>query len=70
MTFTTPNRGNQLLSMGDTAAFLQVSQKTVRRKIASGELHACKVGAQWRIRPEDIEAFLARNGSRLSIAVR
>lgn len=70
MPFTTPHRRNKLLSMADVAAFLQVSQKTVRRKIASGELRACKVGAQWRIRPEDIESYLARNGNHLSIGVQ
>lgn len=36
---------------------LQLSEKTLRKLIATGELHACKVGAQWRIRSDDFENF-------------
>ncbi|NDR57913.1 helix-turn-helix domain-containing protein [Aliiruegeria sabulilitoris] len=63
------NNPNHLLSIAETAKFLGVSEKTVRRKIAAEDLRASRVGAQWRIRPEDIEAYLARNGNNLSYRV-
>ena len=50
-----------LLCIAEAARILSVSEKTVRRKIANGELFASRVGAQWRIRSEDLEAYLARN---------
>ncbi|CUH44493.1 helix-turn-helix domain-containing protein [Ruegeria atlantica] len=60
MTFHTSNKRKPLLSVAATAVFLGVSEKTVRRKIASGELPASRVGTQWRIRPEELDAYLAR----------
>ncbi len=66
---STKQRKN-LLSIAETAKFLGVSEKTVRRKITSGDLRASRVGAQWRIRPEDIEAYLASTGNLLSIRVQ
>ena len=47
-----------LLTIADVARRCQVSIKTVRRWINSGELPAAKLGAQWRIRPRDIELFI------------
>ncbi|MDE0780032.1 MAG: helix-turn-helix domain-containing protein, partial [Alphaproteobacteria bacterium] len=32
--------------------------KTVRRWIKTGELTAAKLGAQWRIRPRDLDLFI------------
>ncbi|MGY9106705.1 MAG: helix-turn-helix domain-containing protein [Alphaproteobacteria bacterium] len=45
--------------MGDVATICQVSTKTVRRWIDSGVLRAAKLGMQWRIRPKDLELFVA-----------
>jgi excisionase family DNA binding protein len=36
-----------------------VSTRTVRRWLASGELHASQLGRQWRISREDATAFMA-----------
>ena len=49
----------RLLTIEDTAATCQVSIKTVRRWIKSHDLRAAKLGAQWRIRPKDLELFIA-----------
>lgn len=49
----------QLLTIDDTAAICKVSTKTVRRWIDNGDLRAAKLGAQWRIRPKDLELFVA-----------
>ncbi len=40
------------------AAHCQVSTKTVRRWIVSGELVAHRLGRQWRISEKDLDTFL------------
>lgn len=67
MAYTTSTRRPQPMSIANAAKFLQVSSKTVRRKIASGEIRASQVGRQWRIRAEELDAYLARRGNCLSI---
>jgi excisionase family DNA binding protein len=48
----------RLLSIKETAALCQVSEKTIRRWIAAKELPAAKLGAQWRVRPRDLDFFI------------
>jgi excisionase family DNA binding protein len=48
-----------MISKRQAAEFFGVSEKTVSRWIASGELHAHRLGRQWRIAPEEVERFLA-----------
>ena len=48
----------QLLTINDVAALCQVSSKTVRRWIDARDLIAAKLGAQWRIRPRDLNLFV------------
>ncbi len=48
----------QLLTLNDVAALCRVSSKTVRRWIKTRELAAAKLGAQWRIRPRDVDLFI------------
>jgi excisionase family DNA binding protein len=48
----------QLLTIDDVAALCRVSSKTVRRWIKTRELAAAKLGAQWRIRPRDVDLFI------------
>ena len=51
-------RPEQLLTIDDVAALYSVSSKTVRRWIKTRELTAAKLGAQWRIRPRDLDLFI------------
>ncbi len=37
---------------------LSVTRRTIYNWIKSGKLHAVKVGKQWRVKKEDLEAFL------------
>jgi excisionase family DNA binding protein len=53
----------RFLSIKEVAAFFRVSEKTVRRWIAAGQLVAHKLGRQWRISPDEIERFLATRSS-------
>ena len=55
MSKTTPL---ELLTIEDVAALCRVSSKTVRRWIKTRELAAAKLGAQWRIRPRDVDLFI------------
>ena len=48
----------QLLTINDVAALCRVSSKTVRRWIKTRELTAAQLGAQWRIRPRDLDLFI------------
>lgn len=49
---------DSLLTVGDVARRLQVSQKTVRRWIEGGELAVHRLGRQLRISPPDLDTFL------------
>ncbi len=53
-----------LLRPIDIAELLNVSRKTAYRLIERGELAAVHVGANVRIRPEDLAAYLERGGER------
>ncbi len=47
-----------LMTIDDVAALCRVSSKTVRRWIKTRELTAAQLGAQWRIRPRDLNLFI------------
>ncbi len=55
-----PERSGEspLLSVNDAAAYLAVHPRTIYRAIASGALEARKAGAQWRIAPAALDAWL------------
>jgi excisionase family DNA binding protein len=46
--------------IADVAGLLQVSKRTVRRWISSGELAAHRLGRIWRVSRIDLETFMAR----------
>ena len=51
-----------IFTVAQVAEYLQISEKTVRRLIANGELTASKVGGRfWRIKKADIEQYLNAN---------
>ena len=47
-----------LLTIAQTAELLQLSEKTVRRRIADRGLIAHRFGRQWRIARGDLDEFL------------
>jgi len=49
----------QFFTIAETASMLAVNVRTVRRRIASGELIAHHFGAAVRIADSDLRAFLA-----------
>lgn len=52
-------RSALLLTVTEVAAELRVSTMTVYRLIAAGDLPALRVGRSYRIRHDDLDAFLA-----------
>ena len=58
-TRTKPPAGlSPLLTIPQTATILQVSEKTVRRWIETGDLVAHRFGRQWRISQADLDTFI------------
>ena len=55
---TTLDTTQPLLTQQQTAELLQVSVRSVRYWISEGKLPAYRVGAQIRVRPEDLEGLL------------
>lgn len=52
---------NRLLSVKEVVALLQTSRVQVRRMIQNGELAALKVGREYRIPLEALEAFVQQS---------
>ena len=53
-----------MLTIREVAEFLHVVPLTVYRMIDRGDLPAAKVGRVWRIRRQDLQAYLDRSISR------
>ena len=50
----------RFLTVSEVADQLRVSTMTVYRLIKSGELRAARVGKSYRLREDDIDAYLSR----------
>ncbi len=53
-----PVFGEPLLTVGEVARTMRVSNMTVYRLIKSGQLAAIRVGKNYRIRRTDVERYL------------
>jgi excisionase family DNA binding protein len=53
-----------MLTIKEVAQYLHVVPLTVYRMIDRGDLPAVKVGRVWRIRQQDLQAYLDRSTSR------
>ncbi len=51
----------QLLTPAQVGERLQVTERTVYQWLRDGRLAGLKLGRLWRVRPEDLEAFLERS---------
>lgn len=52
---------NKLLTAKEAAKYLGIHYVTILRYLESGELKGYKVGPRWRVKLEDLEAFLKEN---------
>ena len=50
-----------IMTISQTAAYLQVCEKTIRRLIEKKDLTASKVGGSWRIKKSDVDDYLENN---------
>jgi excisionase family DNA binding protein len=55
-----PRFDEPLLTVGEVAGVMRVSNMTVYRLIKSGQLGAIRVGKNYRIRRKDVERYLAQ----------
>ena len=51
--------GEPLLTVGEVATLMRVSNMTVYRLIKAGQLSAIRVGKNYRIRRSDVERYLS-----------
>ena len=55
-----PSAQARFLTVAEVAAIVRVSTMTVYRLIKAGDLPAVRVGKSYRLREEDVDAYLAR----------
>ena len=48
----------RLLTIREVAGYCQVDEKTIRRWIAAGDLHAFRLGRQLRVSERELRKFL------------
>lgn len=58
------SRLDPLLTIAETAAILNVSQRTVRRLVASRAIGVVRIGRSVRLRRKEIEALVASGGTQ------
>jgi excisionase family DNA binding protein len=59
--------GARLLTVGEVAATMRVSNMTVYRLIKSGELGAVRVGKNYRIRESDVNRYLSDRSVKVKV---
>jgi excisionase family DNA binding protein len=57
--------GDRLLTVGEVAGAMRVSNMTVYRLIKGGELPAIRVGKNYRIREMDVNRYLSERSVRV-----
>jgi len=58
----------ELWDIARVAEYLGVSERTVYNRVRGGELPAIKVGRLWRVRPSELEGWLARGAATVPTA--
>jgi len=59
-----PLVGDRLLTVGEVADAMRVSNMTIYRLIKSGQLAAVRVGKNYRIRESDVDRYLSERSVR------
>lgn len=57
--------GEPLLTVGEVAGLMRVSNMTVYRLIKAGQLAAIRVGKNYRIRRSDVDRYLDERAVRI-----
>jgi excisionase family DNA binding protein len=53
-----------VMTIGDVAAYLKVTDRTIYRLAAANKIPAFKVGGMWRFLKQDIEAWIKTQSSQ------
>lgn len=59
-----PRMAGRLLTVGEVAELMRVSNMTVYRLIKAGSLAAIRVGKNYRIRLDDVDRYLSARAVR------
>lgn len=54
----------KLLTPVQVAERLQIQERTVTRWLRSGYLRGFKLGKEWRVSPEDLDAFMEKHANK------
>lgn len=60
-----PFVGDRLLTVGEVAGTMRVSNMTIYRLIKSGQLAAVRVGKNYRIRESDVNRYLTERSVKV-----
>ncbi|MBK9062346.1 MAG: helix-turn-helix domain-containing protein [Acidobacteria bacterium] len=63
----TPNQPGDILTIRQLSEYLMVSEKTIYRMLDRNLLPAVRVGAQWRFRKRDIDAWLDEQVKKVEV---
>jgi excisionase family DNA binding protein len=63
-----PSKADRLVTVGEVASMMRVSNMTVYRLIKAGQLAAIRVGKNYRLRGEDVERYLSERAVRIEEA--
>ena len=55
--------GKGLMTAQEVADYLGINEATVRRYLNRGKIKGYRLGNRWRIRREDVEAYLSERRS-------
>ena len=58
MTIKNKDTVRQLLTLSDVAEILQCSEKTVKRRVATGDLPVVRDGRLVRVHPDDLDRYV------------
>jgi excisionase family DNA binding protein len=58
--------GDHILTVKEVAAFLKVNDRTVYRLATDGKIPAFKVGASWRFKQAELEAWIEEQHNQAS----
>lgn len=54
-------KSNRLMTVEEAAYFMNLSTRTIYRKVHEGELLAYKVGGVWRLEPQLVYEYVQQN---------
>ncbi len=58
-------KSDRLLTLEEAAYFLNLSPRTLYRKIHDNELLALKIGSLWRLEPEEVMNYARKQQNRI-----